>query len=1323
MQKVGHKTKSDKPKSTQFWTDWLHANEILKLEQEIKTLDTKGYDEMLTRISSSPQSSSQDHKKRTSFESVWLHEVMTVGSKGASLYRVLIKTLLWDVIIQILSGFCFRITSAIILLEATRSLFIRLKELEENELAHKIRLIFDLSLESELLSHVFVISLFLIVYTCSLTCLTVGGGRIGLKCRLGLTELIQRKSIRLHLFSKSPQSKTRAMKLITNEVAFIEEDCRTISFILIGPVGISVCLIWLATRVTGWHASVSSLPLMVAILLIKFYSMRTSKLTNTKLREVTSKRIEATDTFLSAIKVIKMYAWENPFKKRIQAFRNSELDLAAKLDLLTVVDLIVFVFSSRLLSTLTFLVAINHGGEFDVLSLFLVPLSYNLFAFDYLLQFTRGIQNFEELLASCKNIQSYLLLEEKEDMRQRRNFSDKFKSAEQVIICFNLSVSSDLTMVPETRCIQNKQKMERPKSKNSTIIDNITALLGPDELVMVIGKVGSGKSTFLLSLLGETNVTAGLIHLGENSKIAYASQEPLVLMDSFKNNILVGRPFQAERYKTVIDICALNYDLERFKDGDKTMIGPKGVSLSGGQKARLNLARTIYTEADIYLLDDPLSAIDARIAEHIFNRCIREFLKNKLVLLATHQLRFLDRCDKIVFFEPGKLPIVGSSSSVMEREELKQLTSCTSSSRLINPQCKDTSLVEFVSNTYLDMDAEQELPALCNEVSKKQEKSSTYIYFLKLGFNSLGLSLLILNSILNAPALAALQYYSGIWSKKAWNDLNDPHIDEAVYLKHLFQSWLTHTAITMVGLAHTVVFVLHFAKGVRRASGELHNRFINSIFKAKMSFYDQCSAGDLTSRYAASFSQVDHMLFYSAIYFLSYSLWSIGEYVTLGIFNLYSMIHFICLYLIISYMLKMLSKRLKKLSSLSESLLAPTLASFAEMTDDLSTIRSNESYLIYCEDKFNKAQSQFISMKQLKLSFEKLIFMVAKLATGLGYFLFLVVVLSVYRKEMDLSILNSLLTLSIIVATIIPLIDDFGVMLQTTIVAVDKVRQYTVLEPEDVLCETRRDTEEEPKCTWKQYKWKEGRIVFDRVSLRYSEGEKLALDNISFTVAGGEHIGVVGRTGAGKSSIVSALFRLYDNQGVIRIDDADTRSMDLAKLRASIGVIPQDPVLYSDTLRNNLDPFGRYTDEQVWYSLEAVGLRKHVANDLVGGLGYQISERGHNFSVGQRQLVCLARAILKGSKVLLIDEATANVDPDTDALIQRTIRSHFKHVTVMTIAHRLDTVMDYDKILVLDDGRIVGFDTVEQLKETNSLFSSMLKASASSNLSDLKPLA
>lgn len=1267
-------------------------------------------------------------------ESLWLQEIQRMGPAKSCLKRVILKTLIPDLISQVLLYFVCRVLIVLALFEAVYELLSYLEEYDlkqEGQLEaeptsggsqsrdtsqmdsiHSIRLLGLTSIDPTILQYLIVISLSTITRMSSFSWLTFGGLRIGLKCRAELTSLIQLKSLRVNLYE---QSGSLAIELITNEVTFIEEASRYISFAFGGFICIVFTLFWLTLRVLDWRASLAALSLVAAFLVLKWYLLKIRKRTNRKRRAETNKRIEATGTFLNSIKVIKMYAWELPFRNRIQAFRDSELKHASTLDCLTMLDLAIFIAGSRILAAMPLLVVIFCRAEFTLEALFIVPLCFQSLSSDYILLLARGFQSLEELASGCANIKKYLLLPEKNDQRR---FDLKYTASgqpENCIIAFSdLCVSNE----PKDSLIHTSAKSDQLPEKGAVrtgnlIIENLTADFGSDELVIIIGRVGSGKSTLLRTILGEARITGGSLRLKKGTSVSYASQESWILSESFRSNILFGRPFNAERYKAVIEACSLQQDLERLPQGEETCIGPRGVSLSGGQKARLNLARAVYTEADVYLLDDPLSAVDTRVAQHIVNRCIKQFLRDKLVVLATHQLQFVDYADKIVYLELGQQAVVGPVEEALKSEAVVRqfVSSKGAQSGESDRDISTGSQSKTGPPSRLQVgDQSQAVEGTQSLKPEKKRQSSSYIFFLKLGIDGLSFAFFLFNASLNGPLLTYVSYYYRQWSRNVFQDMHDPSVNETEFFEHLYQSWFIQAGIIALAVAHLFVYATHLARSIRNCSRQLHNKLVTSLFQAKMSFYDHCCAGEFTSRYAASFALIDHLLLNSAMFCISYTILILSSCIMLGVMNLYASAHILCSYLIVFPITRHYVGKIIALTSMSRSLLAPTLTSLTDMMEDLSTIRSDGCYLEYFQRVFNTRQNRFTSMNMLKLSFQTWVFFAAKLFIGFSSFMLLLVVFSVYRAEMDVSTAGCILLLLQSITALIPTADDYASVMQTAMGGVDKVRQYTELEPEEGSGECTSSTAD-------KIRWLQGAIKFESVSLRYSAKGRPVLDRLSFGIVGGEHVGVVGRTGAGKSSILSVLFRLYSYEGTISIDGRDIRSMALGDLRTSLGVIPQDPVLFCDSLRNNLDPFGQFSDEQIWRALEVVKLSDHVANDLPARLEHQINEGGRNFSVGQRQLVCLARAILKASKVLLIDEATANVDLETDSLIQLLIRKQFASSTVITIAHRLETVLDYDRIMVLDDGRIAEFDTAERLKsKEGGLLNQMLKASSRQGL-------
>lgn len=810
-----------------------------------------------------------------------------------------------------------------------------------------------------------------------------------------------------------------------------------------------------------------------------------------------------------------------------------------------------------------------------------------------------------------------------------------------------------------------------------------------------------------------------------------------------------------DRYNEVISVCCLWRDINLLPEGDETLVGPKGVSLSGGQKARLSLARCVYSRADIYLLDDPLSAVDAKVAKHIFSKCIRDFLSDKIVLLATHQVQFSSQANKIIVLNRNSRAIHGSAREIFEKPEFKNLlleqkVKNTSGQQLDDPNEND-NLPEVSSGKINQHNANQieEKRATIESsyrvaASKKVQNTGGFIYgyLFKIGFTSFGLVRLTVLGISFSAIAALSDYYFRIWAKDIARlekverknitsnnitDLYDQFSPEDASLIY----WYYNLALFSLFSGLNLLFAWFFVDGMRNASKVLHSRMVDSLFKAKMSFYDFCQVGELTSRYGTDFTIIDHVLLQHALLTAFTIIFTSAAMIPMALINPIQLVPNLVMILVCFPIALSRCKKFKIILELSKMFRSPLYTDLSSTIDEIITIRSDTNYKQYAIDNFNKSQNKLTSITLLSFLYESQLKFIVKSITIVMLAIMFYIMFVVYGNNLDVSTTGTFLLLSINVATVFPALLEYGSQFESSMISVNNVKRYTELEPEFELesikvqgknnqqpqvlhnLEINKNRQDFKSKLAVNREWLHGRVIFDQISMRYFDDERPALDQLSFTVEGGQKIGIVGRTGAGKSSIVSALYRLYPFQGTITIDGVDTRTLTLQELRASIGVIPQDPVLFCDSLRKNLDPFDVYRDEQIWRALEVVNLSQYVGHTLAAdsALEYSIVEGGRNFSVGQRQLVCLARAILRSPKVLLIDEATANVDNETDALIQKTIRSQFCGSTIITIAHRLNTVLDYDRIMVLDAGKIVEFDTVENLLNlSNGVFKSMLNS-------------
>jgi len=1259
-------------------------------------------------------------------EERWLQELKLKGPGRASLTWVLFRCLLWDFLSCVSTAFFVRIVFIFMMIDTFRRTLKEVADFAEfrdssvvANLTHNITLIsatdpiqqlvipsmddphFNDLYKRVILSTLCHFSSLLFFYM-SIAHLKLKLARCGLKCRVAMTQLIQRKSLRLHLATSIRESSIKALSLISNEVTFIEEANKFIVYMVMGPLSLSMCTFWAVYTQVGWQPVLYSFPLLILYLAIQLNMPKLYKKISRERKSITNKRIDTMNTFLNSIKIVKMYAWEPKFLEKVNEFRTEELKQVKFLNNFNIFDLISLGLMAKLLTAIIFLAYIYTYNQLNPEILFNISIVYNLTRLDMLFYFPKSIRCLTDVQIACKNIKLYLLLDDaKDDRRIGYTLGGKI-----LLELKNLCVSHDSNQ--STIAVASKFSIsELSATKISTqlisVIDRLNIRIEAGDLTFVLGQVGSGKSTLLLTLLGETHISSGSLEMKEGLRISYASQEPCIFSDTFKNNILLGRPLNEERYKQVVHACCLWYDINLLPEGDETIVGPKGVSLSGGQKARLSLARAIYSQADVYLLDDPLSAVDTKVASHIMTKCIREFLAGKTVVMVTHQVQFLSFASRVVILSRNSAPVFGSLDEVSHLQEYKNLLNDCKERHSTSEELNDSPkliILPIKSST----DTENCRSLLSNNVAGKNRESS-YGFIMLQGWTKIGLVFLALNSVLYVAISALSDYYFRIWSKKVLEVSDTESFDEQDTSAHLLKYWLIYMLIILLYAISPYLFAQQLCLGLQRASSELHAKMVSSLFNAKMLFYDFCRMGELSSRYAGDFATIDHTLQYLILLVALILVSILATFIPMAIINPLHIMPFVGLYVVCCPLAAKRYRILKRLMALSKDLRSPVYSNLSSSIEELNTIRSDQDYLSCMRQKFDSSQNKMTSMTLLSYIFENRTSTSLRLATMLMFSTMLYIMIGVYWQDLDVSTTGTFLLIAINAVFSFPALMEYGFSLESAMISVNSVRRYTELEPEAELVTA---DHQESAC-----KWKVGQISFNQVTLRYFADERPAIDGLTFEIAGGERVAVVGRTGAGKSSIISVLYRLYSYDGIITIDGVDTKSLPLAELRSSLGVIPQDPVLFCDSLRKNLDPFAVYSDLQIWHALEVVSLRQFVAQSLQTGLDHIINEGGRNFSAGQRQLICLARAVLRAPKVLLIDEATANVDSDTDALIQRTIRSHFTQCTIITIAHRLDTVLDYDRVMVMDAGKIVEFDSAKRLLEKEGgLFRSMFYGSS-----------
>ena len=793
----------------------------------------------------------------------------------------------------------------------------------------------------------------------------------------------------------------------------------------------------------------------------------------------------------------------------------------------------------------------------------------------------------------------------------------------------------------------------------------------------------------------------------------------------------------------MLEACSLLPDIAILPAGDKTEIGEKGINLSGGQKTRISLARAVYQNCDTclsgcaltlrYLLDDPLSAVDAHVGRHIFRHCIKGLLAHKCVVLVTHALEFLPACDQVIVLENGAVVDQGTFEKVSQatsgvlagllqaqKEAQAQQAQQAQEESPISPlsplemsplssEKNGESDGEKKKDAEEESDKEVEREKQAEEILKENEakkgeltveetrvkgkvKRSVYLmYFAAAGgafFILLVLLAFILTEVFKVLNNLCLTY---------WSNSDDP--DRALWYVGIY-ALLALVSVIFMGLRYIVLYLTGL-----RASSHLHDGLIKGILYSPMSFFDQTPIGRITNRISKDIYTVDKTLpgVFSSLLSCLFSVMSTLIVIIIASPLFIVVLIFLSIYYVYEgcYYIKS-SREIKRLDSISRS---PIYANFGETLDGTSVIRAYQA-----EKQFIQKNYDLLDLNQ------RAYFIISSSNCWLGIrleFAGTIIIgatalLSVIQKPSATELFISMAALAISYSLdttqslnwVVRMVTD----METQIVSVERIEEYTEL-PSEAPAHIPDTKPSEP---WPS----KGDISINGIVMRYRPELEPVIKELSVHILPGEKVGVVGRTGAGKSSLVLCLMRIIElERGSIEIDGVDISKIGLEDLRSKIAIIPQEPLLFSGTIRDNLDPFNNYTDEEIWSALQRASLHELIAQDPAG-LEKVVEEHGMNYSVGQRQLLCVARALLRKSKVILMDEATASIDLETDMKIQKTIREEFSDSTVVTIAHRIHTIIDSDKVMVMELGRLKEFDKPSVLlSDKNSMFSQLVEKS------------
>lgn len=1042
-------------------------------------------------------------------------------------------------------------------------------------------------------------------------------------------------------------------------------------------------------------------------------------------------RIKAMNEILNGIKVLKLYAWEPSFEKKVQDVRDQELKVLRNIAFLNAVSTFFWTSAPFLVCLATFMAYIlsDNTNYLDAQKAFVSLSLFKLLSFPINL-LPMMVSYIIQGNVSIGRIGKFLQGEDLDpDNVQHSQLSDSAISIDKGTFSWGKTIDPALK--------------------------DITFQIPEGKLVAVVGQVGAGKSSLISAVLGEMEKISGKVTV--KGSIAYVAQQAWIQNATVRDNILFGLDMDQGKYHRVIESCALNPDLEILQGGDLTEIGEKGINLSGGQKQRVSLARAVYNNADLYLLDDPLSAVDSHVGKHIFDNVIgsKGLLKNKTRVLVTHGVQWLPLVDSIVVMVDGRITEMGSYDELLshdgpfaqflktyltqnkdeEEEEdedpevqrlksqiLERVDSVTSGTDGTGVSGDDEAsrlrkrtkgkkekppldrTISTIDGAAMKDEKVKELNTKSSDKLIEAEKSEkgdvswrVYLRYLEaIGYVA---SIFLLLFFLAYQAVGVL---ANIWLA-SWTD--DPYLMNATNVnttkyKDLNYMYLGVYGAFGVGQAVLILFyAILAALRMVRAAGLLHNGMLSNILKLPMAFFDTTPLGRIVNRFSRDVETIDNSLPLNVRTFMITFFGALSVLVVIGystpLFTIV-LIPMAFLYYLVQRFYIPTSRQLKRIESTTRS---PIYSHFGESIQGVSTIRGYNLQQRFVEDSKNKVDTNLVYYFAGIASNRWLGFRLEFLG---NFIVFAAAMFAVTSKDISGGLVGLSISYALQVTSALNFLVRNTSDVETNIVSVERVKEYT---------------EEPTEAAWfkpmKQphHDWPDrGNVRFNNYSTRYREGLDLVLKGISCDIQGGERVGIVGRTGAGKSSLTVALFRIIEAAGgSIVIDGERISDMGLHDLRGRITILPQEPILFSGTLRMNLDPFDKVSDAQIWQALEHAHLKTFVAG-LPDQLQHECGEGGQNLSVGQRQLVCLARTLLRKTKILVLDEATAAVDMETDDLIQKTIREEFKDCTIITIAHRLNTIMDYDKIMVLDQGLIKEFDTPQSLlSDSSTIFHGMAK--------------
>ncbi|KND00323.1 uncharacterized protein SPPG_04647 [Spizellomyces punctatus DAOM BR117] len=1231
------------------------------------------------------------------------------------------------------------------------------------------------------------------------------GRRVGMRCRSIVIAELFRKSLRRaagRVSISNEESKEESGNADTDGnanasvgkiVTLMSVDAGRVNvlptflaILIVTPLTICITIAFLL-KVLGWPA-LGGVVVMILTIPVTIAQGNYFSRVEERFLECSDKRMSIMNEILQGIRLIKMYAWEGQFMEKVKVARKQELRNLVKLMFAEALGQFIWHCGPLIVAFVTFVTFTKIAGrELDASTAFTSLALFNTLRLP-LVQFPDLIVYLLDTLVSLRRIEAFLKQDELDKFKQDKQSDEEVLSDNKdgPVVGFR---DASFTWAASSENHDGSGDLDILQGHSFTLRRlDVTFAIGA--FSVICGATGAGKSSLLQALLGEMTTLQGHGYLpdsrntgpidpttGFHPGVAYVSQTAWLQNASIRDNICFGDPYDPIRYNKVVRACALVKDFETLAGGDLTEIGEKGINLSGGQKQRISLARAAYSKASFILLDDPLSAVDAPTAKHLFEQCLLGVMAGRTRILVTHAVGLtVPRTDFVVILKEGKVVAQGSPADVATHPQTGGiLTEDMLSSTETSSTSTETSNVtdaELSVEDHADGRSAHQVKKLVQD-EQKESGAVRFAVYKSYGvavggylYVAVILAVMIVERLCQValdlwlqkwaeaygeaesgfhstsfergskPAEAFNMFWAYtvrigagvVWDFSPTPSTNITTLDDKVALSSGVDVNYYIVVYALIAIGFVLVNQLNYivnTLGHYRASKSYHDSMLRRVLNAPMRFFEVTPLGRILNRFSKDISAIDKDMGLVGDFLMDSS----DFLVVLAVITVISPMILLAVpviaiaYVSISGRYLTASRELKRLDSVTRS---PIYSHFSEALVGAPTIRAYGQEPRFLSDNLNRIDANHRPYYYLWAANRWLSFRTNSIGACLVLLTALTILFTSDVLGPGLAALS--LTYSLILTDTMLSVVRVHNMMEMTMNAVERVEEYLTIEQEGCL----DNGGVHPPQEWPSH----GKVDIKGISLRYADDQPLVLKDLSFTIHPGQKIGVIGRTGAGKSTLFLALFRIIKYaKGTIDIDGVDITNVNLHDLRSRLTIIPQEPVLFSGTVRSNLDPVSEHDDASMWSALRRVRLLEslqskemNTENSLVStvvrtdsaaalgeatpteenssssehtgfSLDAPVLENGSNFSQGQRQLLCLARALLRSSKVVVLDEATASVDYETDSRVQETIRAEFAGSTILCIAHRLRTVADYDHILVLDKGELVESGTPAELVE------------------------